>query len=86
MPGDYQEFCHHLACGTPSVVKNIQLKGTQVWNPAYFIQYYGSDIVTVINCETGQEKKQTVSEFMTTMGVVSLPGHIWKLKVCYQAF
>jgi hypothetical protein len=73
------EFLRHWSQGLPAVVGPIQYQGH--WGPEYFIERYGTESVTLEDCETGETKPTTVADFFQSLLITDRRTHIWKLKV-----
>jgi hypothetical protein len=73
-------FLHNWAKGLPAVVSHIQLQGK--WDPQYFVDNYGKEKVTLINCETQATRPATVAEFFNDFIKPGERAGIWKLKAC----
>lgn len=61
------------------VITNVLLQGT--WDPQYFINVFGDEEATIVNCETGQTKKVKVKVYFGWFLNSDKDTGIWKLKV-----
>jgi hypothetical protein len=73
------DFLHDWSRGLPVVIANMLLQGT--WDPQYFIDAFGEEGATIVNCETGQTKKVCVKEYFGWFLNPDERTGIWKLKV-----
>jgi hypothetical protein len=73
------DFLHDWSRGLPVVIANVLLQGT--WDPQYFIDAFGEEGATIVNCETGQTKKIYVKEYFGWFLNPDERTGIWKLKV-----
>jgi [histone H3]-dimethyl-L-lysine9 demethylase len=80
---NYNAFQQSLAYGKPLVITGLQHRIQGTWNPEYFVGQYGSQKITLIDCETESELKSTVADFFRDFGVVRPDKRIVKLKVIY---
>lgn len=65
--------------GTPIVVTNCYFRCP--WTPGYFIEHYGDQTCTLVECQTGREEESTVATFFGMLGGPrSDTGSTWKLK------
>ena len=76
----------YLCQGIPVVVTDIEIQGE--YGPSYFQERFAEKPVVLENCETGQQKRSTVSKFFETFGKPLLRDSkgIWKLKVCVLSY
>jgi hypothetical protein len=77
----------YLRQGIPVVVTDIKFQGE--YGPSYFQAQYGGERVVLENCESGQQKRSTVSNFFETFGKPLLRNSregVWKLKVCVLSY
>jgi hypothetical protein len=74
---DISTFQSHLSQGIPIVINDVKIQG--YWGPEYFMEQYGSDTVTIIDCESGASEVSTVAKFFSQFGI---RVKIKKLKVC----
>jgi len=72
------DFLHEWSRGIPVVITNVLLQGT--WGPQYFIDAFGEEVATIVNCETGQTKKVKVKEYFGWFLNSGMHTGIWKLK------
>ena len=61
------------------VVTDVLLQG--MWDPQYFINVFGEEGATIVNCETGQTKKVKVKDYFGWFLKPDERTGIWKLKV-----
>jgi hypothetical protein len=73
------DFLHDWSRGLPVVITNVLLQGT--WDPQYFINVFGDEEATIVNCETGQTKKVKVKVYFGWFLNSDKDTGIWKLKV-----
>jgi hypothetical protein len=73
-------FQRHWSQGIPVVVTNIQTKLQGNWAPEYFIERYGEQKVTLVNCETNSMLQSTVSDFFKNFNDAGDRKQILKLK------
>ena len=73
-------FQQHWSQGIPVVVTNVQTKLQGNWAPEYFIERYGEQKVTLVNCETNSMLPATVSDFFQNFNDVGERKQILKLK------
>ncbi|RDX53605.1 Clavaminate synthase-like protein [Lentinus brumalis] len=66
--------------GMPLVVNGIQSKFHTQWTPEYFSSKYGSQSCLILECQTEQNKRVTVSEFFALFGKYEGRRDCWKLK------
>ena len=65
---DYSKFQQIWARSEPLVVTGVQHTMQGKWTPAYFTQRYGSDVVTITDCESDNEYTSTVAQFFSGFG------------------
>jgi hypothetical protein len=84
---DYAQFKTLWAGGHPVVVTGVQHIFQGRWTPQYFMERFGSERVTVVDCETTLERKSTVADFFESFGSERSEDpegkKILKLKVCF---
>src|ERR1700683_4458700 len=78
------DFLDQWSKGLPLVVTDVLLQGR--WDPQYFIDQFGERKVTLINCETGQERhgykvKDFFNLFLNPDARTGFWAGTWKLKV-----
>jgi hypothetical protein len=73
-------FGESLARGRPIVVTGLQRRLQGKWDPTYFIERFGSQKVTLIDCETESQVKSTVADFFQGFGPATGDKRIVKLK------
>ena len=78
---DTAKFTDSLAHGVPVLVTGLQRRFQGTWNPQRFAEKYGSEQITLINCETELEFKSTVADFFRDFDVPRDRKQIVKLKV-----
>jgi hypothetical protein len=78
---DLAKFQQIWARSEPLVVSGIQRVMRGRFTPAYFVQRYGKDVVTLIDCESDSEYPSTVAEFFSSFGVERSDHRVFKLKV-----
>jgi hypothetical protein len=78
------DFLHEWSRGIPVVITNVLLQGT--WGPQYFIDAFGEEVATIVNCETGQTKKVKVKEYFGWFLNSGMHTGIWKLKAGAHSF
>jgi len=54
--------------------------------PQYFIDAFGEEVATIVNCETGQTKKVKVKEYFGWFLNSGMHTGIWKLKAGAHSF
>jgi hypothetical protein len=74
------EFQHYWSHGIPVVITDVKMQGK--WDPEYFVQAYGTDMVTLVECETQKTMQCSVAYFFKRFGKAHDGTGIWKLKVC----
>jgi hypothetical protein len=77
------EFRRYLSQGIPVVVTSLHAHLQGNWAPEYFIQRYGTQKVTLVDCETDCTQQSTVSDFFRHLDGAGERKHILKLKVMY---
>lgn len=79
---DLQGFKSQWASRCPVVVSGVHKLFQGTWSPQYFIQQYGRDPCTLIDCVTLDEYSRTVGDFFSAFGKErEADGPIMKLKV-----
>lgn len=80
---DHAKFRQLLARGEPLVVTSVQYVMQGNWTPAYFVQRYGSQEVTITDCESNHEYSSTVAQFFSGFGTQKsgTNNRVLKLKV-----
>lgn len=73
------EFEHYWSHGIPVVITDVKMQGK--WDPEYFIQAYGTQMVTIVECETQKTMQRSVAYFFERFGKHHDGTGIWKLKV-----
>jgi hypothetical protein len=73
-------FQQHWSQGIPVVVTNVQTTLQGNWTPEYFIERYGEQKVTLVDCETDSMLQATVSDFFKNFNDVGDRKQILKLK------
>jgi hypothetical protein len=79
---DHAKFRQILARSEPLVVTSVQYVMQGKWNPTYFVRRYGSQEVTITDCESDHEYSSTVAQFFSGFGTQK-PGtnnRVLKLK------
>ncbi|KAF7776524.1 hypothetical protein Agabi119p4_4917 [Agaricus bisporus var. burnettii] len=66
--------------GEPIVVTGCLEHFKIAWTPQYFIDHYGKEICVIIECQSGEKKRTTVSEFFNMFGRYEGRANRWKLK------
>jgi hypothetical protein len=81
---DHGLFQRSWSQGEPIVVTDLQhiLQGR--WTPEYFVEVYGSEKITVVDCDSEQQFKSTVADFFLSFGAAEEKKQVLKLKVRYQ--
>ena len=79
---DDSTFRRLWANGEPFVVTDVNQTLQGSWGPQYFIDVFGDQKVTVVDCETDLQVASTVSDFFRVFGSSSSTKRILKLKVC----
>ena len=74
-------FQQYWTKGIPVVVTGLHACLQGDWTPAYFMERYGSQKVTLVDCETDSMQQSTVSDFFRNFDSSSGRQHILKLKV-----
>jgi hypothetical protein len=74
------EFERYWSHGIPVVITDVKMQG--MWDPEYFVQAYGTQMVTLIECETQKTMQRSVAYFFSRFGQLHDGTGIWKLKVC----
>jgi hypothetical protein len=77
------EFQHLWLQGIPVVI-DIGGDFQCSWEPDYFIERYGAQEVTLVNCETASTQQSTVVNFLRDFDVPGKPRQILKLKVLFH--
>jgi hypothetical protein len=79
---NYARFRQILARSEPLVVTSVQHVMQGKWTLAYFVQCYGSEVVTITNCKSDHEHSSTVAQFFSSFGsLISQTNHqVLKLK------
>jgi hypothetical protein len=67
---------------TPIVVTDVFSKLQGKYDPGYFIRLYGSEPVTLMDCDTGRTRASKVASFFQDFGSGVRRQSIEKLKVC----
>jgi hypothetical protein len=75
------DFVHDWSQGLPVVISEILFQGT--WDPRYFIDAFGEETATIVNCVTGETKKVRVQEYFCGFLNPAERTGIWKLKVAF---
>jgi hypothetical protein len=86
---DHAKFKEAMVRSLPVVVTDLGDTIQGNWTPAYFRDFFGSETVTIVNCNTDAEYESTVAEFFDSFGTTrsresDMP--VLKLKVrprCY---
>ena len=65
----------------PIVVTGVEHKLQGQWTPDYFARIYGSEKVTLVDCETELTQPSTVGDFFENFDLVGKGAQILKLKV-----
>ena len=73
-------FQQHWSQGIPVVVTDVQTNLQGNWAPEYFIERYGEQKVTLVDCETNSMLQATVSDFFKNFNAVGDRKQILKLK------
>jgi hypothetical protein len=81
---DHSLFQRSWSQGEPVVVTDIQhiLQGR--WTPEYFVEVYGREKITIVDCESEQQYKSTVADFFLSFGAAEERKQVLKLKVRYK--
>jgi hypothetical protein len=69
--------------GIPVVVTGVHTRLQGDWAPDYFIQRYGTQKVTLVDCETDYTQQTTVSDFFRHFNSAGDRRQILKLKVIF---
>lgn len=86
---DHTKFKEAMVRGQPVVVTDLGETIQGNWTPTYFRDFFGSETVTIVNCNTEAEYQSTVAEFFDSFGTtrsLELDTPVLKLKVrlrCY---
>lgn len=72
--------------GIPVVVTGVDAALQGDWAPQYFIERYGSQKVTLVDCETDCTQQSTVSDFFQGLRGTGDRRQILKLKVSLSIF
>lgn len=83
---DLAKFQQIWARSEPLVVNGVQHVMRGKWTPAYFVQRYGKEVVTLIDCESDEEYPSTVAEFFSSFGTDRSDHRVLKLKVPLFAY
>jgi hypothetical protein len=75
------QFRSHWSRGIPVIVKDVSDQFQGSWGPEYFIEQYGTQKVTIKNCETNTCHRSTVAHFFRYLGTPNDRTNILKLKV-----
>ncbi|KZT26000.1 hypothetical protein NEOLEDRAFT_1050237, partial [Neolentinus lepideus HHB14362 ss-1] len=77
---DSQTFRSFWSKGQPILVKNVLHNMQGIWSPKYFTDTYGSDAVSVVDCETNHSSRTTVRDFFQDFELGICDGNALKLK------
>jgi JmjC domain, hydroxylase len=83
---DDAQFKQSWARSEPVVVTDLQQSLQGTWTPGYFIENFGSEQVTIIDCESDQEFDATVAIFFQSFGSTEDGKRMLKLKVRITCF
>jgi hypothetical protein len=79
---DHDVFRSLWAKGNPLVVDGVLSKMNVSWTPEFFIEEFGKEECSIVDCQSDEVKSTTVKEFFATFGNFnSRNQHVWKLKV-----
>ena len=67
--------------GVPILVKDVLPRFKLTWTPEYFMQRYGEECCSVIECQTDMNKSVSVRKFFEQFGKYEGRTGCWKLKV-----
>lgn len=67
--------------GLPFVVTGLLPKFELGWTPEYFIEKFGGQKCTIVECQSEATKETTVGEYFRMFGQYSGRTGVWKLKV-----
>ena len=81
---NYPTFLQSLARGRPIVVTGVHHRLQGTWTPKYFVDRFGSQEVTLVDCKTDTEFSSTVANFFQHFGAAE-DRRVVKLKVQRQA-
>ena len=70
--------------GVPLVVNGLLPKFHIQWTPEYSSTNYSTQSCLILECQTEQNKRVTVSEFFSLFGRYEGGRHCWKLKVGFH--
>jgi [histone H3]-dimethyl-L-lysine9 demethylase len=74
-------FRYLWARGSPVVVHGLLSKMEGMWTPDFFVEKYGNQECSVVDCQSDASKKTTVGKFFSTFGKYNGRKEVWKLKV-----
>jgi JmjC domain, hydroxylase len=77
-------FQRSLVNGEPMIVTDVQHTLQGKWGPDYFVDNFGGEKVTIIDCETEREYQSTVADFFSSFGSDRKKRQILKLKVRFS--
>jgi lysine-specific demethylase 3 len=67
--------------GLPLLVKDVLPRFKLTWNPEYFINEYGGQSCTIVECQTELTRSVCVKDFFAWFGNYENRSECWKLKV-----
>jgi hypothetical protein len=82
----FSEFQKYWSQGIPVVVTGVHTNLQGDWGPQYFIERYGTQRVTLVDCETDNTQQTTVSHFFQNFHCAGDRRQILKLKVTFSVF